>query len=147
MYITEEGEIFPLDAEEREREIARMQVGMEARSDGIEGPDTGAHEMLEEEEDECTVNVKRAPREPSEEERRQHEATHLPYRSWCAHCVKGRGRNTPHRHGQPGGSVPKISMAFFFMGCAASGATEHPLFVKVDERTGNRFARAVQCKG
>ena len=25
--------------------------------------------------------------------------THIPYRSWCAHCVTGRGRNDPYRSG------------------------------------------------
>ena len=29
---------------------------------------------------------------PSEEERRDHEMTHLPYRSWCRHCIRGRGK-------------------------------------------------------
>ena len=24
-----------------------------------------------------------------------HMKTHIPYRSWCAHCVRGRGRNDP----------------------------------------------------
>ena len=32
------------------------------------------------------------PGEPSEEERREHNLTHLPYRSWCKHCVGGRGK-------------------------------------------------------
>ena len=32
------------------------------------------------------------PGEPSSEERREHELTHLPFRSWCRHCVKGRGK-------------------------------------------------------
>ena len=36
------------------------------------------------------------PRQPSEEERREHCLTHLPYRNWCQHCVKGRGREADH---------------------------------------------------
>ena len=34
------------------------------------------------------------PGEPSESERRLHELTHLPYRDWCEHCVKSKGRQT-----------------------------------------------------
>ena len=34
------------------------------------------------------------PGEPSESERRLHELTHLPYRDWCAHCVKSKGRQS-----------------------------------------------------
>merc|ERR1712086_1048748 len=37
------------------------------------------------------------PRQPSEEERRTHNLTHPPYRNWCEHCVKGRGREADHR--------------------------------------------------
>ena len=36
-------------------------------------------------------------RQPSEEERRTHNLTHLPYRSWCEHCVKGRGREADRK--------------------------------------------------
>ena len=36
------------------------------------------------------------PVEPSAEERKEHEITHLPYRNWCRHCVRGRGKEAPH---------------------------------------------------
>ena len=35
----------------------------------------------------------RIPSEPTASERRQHELTHLPYRDWCPHCVKAKGRH------------------------------------------------------
>jgi len=35
------------------------------------------------------------PPQPSKEEVLQHELTHLPFRSWCRHCVRGKS-NTPH---------------------------------------------------
>ena len=35
------------------------------------------------------------PREPTEEERAQHQMTHLPYGSWCRHCVRGRVKQIP----------------------------------------------------
>ena len=38
------------------------------------------------------------PREPSAEERKEHELTHLPFRSWCRHCVRGRGEEEPCRN-------------------------------------------------
>ena len=37
------------------------------------------------------------PREPSEEERRERNLTHLPFRSWRPHCVRGRGREADHK--------------------------------------------------
>ena len=32
------------------------------------------------------------PRQPSEQERIEHEMTHFPCRSWCRHCVRRKGR-------------------------------------------------------
>ena len=29
--------------------------------------------------------------------RQDHELTHIPYRSWCVHCVRGAGRSDAHR--------------------------------------------------
>ena len=37
------------------------------------------------------------PRRPTRREIEQHELTHIPYRSWCVHCVRGAGRSDPHR--------------------------------------------------
>ena len=33
---------------------------------------------------------------PSKEEVEEHMLTHLPYRSWCEHCVKGKGKEMGH---------------------------------------------------
>ena len=35
-------------------------------------------------------------RGPTKAEKEEHEATHLLYRAWCKHCVRGRGMKTPH---------------------------------------------------
>ena len=32
------------------------------------------------------------PNDPTEQQRATHNLTHLPYRSWCEHCVKAEGR-------------------------------------------------------
>ena len=34
---------------------------------------------------------------PSLKERQEHERTHIPYRSWCRHCVAARASNPAHR--------------------------------------------------
>ena len=36
---------------------------------------------------------------PSQQEVDAHELTHLPFRSWCSHCMRGRGKDMPHRRG------------------------------------------------
>ena len=41
-----------------------------------------------------------APKQPSDRERALHEVTHLPYKSWCPHCVAGRaqgGKKVPQK--------------------------------------------------
>ena len=48
---------------------------------------------------------------PSDAERRRHETSHLPFREWCEHCVRGRGRAMPHFSRQRRGveeSVPVV---------------------------------------
>ena len=84
----------------------------------------------------------------SREERDVHELTHTPYRAWCRHCVRARGRNTPHRTREERGSggVPKVSMDYFFMSTKDEQAHDNPLLVMLDEDT-EKYARAVGQKG
>ena len=57
------------------------------------------------------------PREPTAEERREHELTHVPYRNWCEHCVKGRGKEEACRkRAEEESGVPEIHMDYMFMG-------------------------------
>ena len=37
------------------------------------------------------------PEGPSNQEREEHELAHIPFRSWCEHCVKGRARSRAHK--------------------------------------------------
>lgn len=39
----------------------------------------------------------RVPHMPTEAEVREHETTHIPYRSWCPSCIAGRGRDRRHK--------------------------------------------------
>ena len=42
--------------------------------------------------------VLRDPGQPSQKEREEHEATHLPFRSWCPHCVRGAARDAQSKN-------------------------------------------------
>ena len=74
----------------------------------------------------------RIPVAPSREEVQQHRLTHRPFRSWCPHCVRGKGRADAHRessqkHEIPG--IPKIVSDYFFVGRrrpASRGERERP---------------------
>ena len=37
------------------------------------------------------------PRRPTQAEVDDHNRTHLPYRNWCPHCIRGKGRDLDHR--------------------------------------------------
>jgi hypothetical protein len=56
------------------------------------------------------------PHAPTAAEREEHEATHLPYRSWCAECVCGRRDNPPHlRRSEEERTVPMVLMDYAFV--------------------------------
>ena len=39
---------------------------------------------------------------PSGAEVEQHELTHIPFRSWYRHCVRAKGKESPHHESSPG---------------------------------------------
>ena len=65
---------------------------------GVDDEDCETIECGEEKESEeaKTPEVLRDPGAPTQKEIEEHNVTHLPFRSWCQHCVRGRGSNTPH---------------------------------------------------
>ena len=102
------------------------------------GPEEGAEQESQEEGEE--PKVRRAPKGPSKEEHEKHEATHLPFREWCKHCVRGRGQNTPHKkqkekEEENTSKVSRVIMDYFFMS------------QEEEKDTGNRYMRAVGRKG
>ena len=50
-------------------------------------------------EEERTVKKLIDPRKPSAEEVEDHYRTHLAYRNWCPHCIRGKGKDMDHRKG------------------------------------------------
>ena len=63
------------------------------------------------------------PKLPSLREREEHQLTHLPYRSWCSHCVSGKGKEAPRRRGGDLPCVPEVHLDFMFMGDENGGKT------------------------
>ena len=85
--------------------------------------------------------------EPSKRERQEHELTHLPYRSWCRHCVRGRGKNDAHRRmdAEASHDVPHVSMENCFMGQDEEKCL--PILVMKDHRSKMVFTHVVPKKG
>ena len=42
----------------------------------------------------------RQPYQPTPAQIAEHELTHIPFRDWCVHCMKGRGQANHHRSDQ-----------------------------------------------
>ena len=90
-----------------------------------------------------------SPAMVSRKEKEEHELTHLPYRSWCEHCVRGRGRTAAHRHLQHDRDteVPRVSLDYFFLSDVDRTNGTNPMVVMVGEATGENYARVVEHKG
>ena len=56
------------------------------------------------------IRVLKSPGMPTAKEVEEHEATHLPYKAWCRHCVAGRGKDDYHRKiGSDGNEIPMVA--------------------------------------
>ena len=99
----------------------------------------GQHHKTEEREEEEEYGLrkmerKQDPREPSAEERLEHEKTHLPFRSWCRHCVGGRGKEEACREGKRSHDTAEVHMDFMFMGDEGNEKTWAMLVVREKEQ-------------
>ncbi len=83
----------------------------------------------------AVVRAMRAPHEPTQEEREGHEATHIPYRCWCRHCVAGRGRSEPHQtHDSDEHAFPTIAVDYVFFGKDEGDENVSPILVLKDSK-------------
>ena len=80
--------------------------------------------------------------------------THIPCRSWCAHCVRGRGRNDPHRSG--GGrrgprDHPHFAIDYGFLKANnlddLADQESNPILIGAEAKYGLTLAMAVPGKG
>ena len=56
------------------------------------------------------------PKMPTKTEIEEHNLTHLPFRSWCRHCVRGRGKELPHKRVGEHGEMPELHVDMCFLG-------------------------------
>ena len=57
------------------------------------------------------------PYKPSQDEVDDHYLTHFPFRSWCRHCIRGRGKEATHwKQSGEDGTVPEFHMDYCFPG-------------------------------
>ena len=56
------------------------------------------------------------PKKPTPEERAERELTHLRFRNWFRHCVRGRGVEEACKKSDGSVEIPEVHMDFMFMG-------------------------------
>ena len=87
-------------------------------SEDAEGKDIGEEleVPLDEEEAEATQTLP-TPDTPTRSEVLDHRVCHYPYRTWCKHCVEGRGQEFGHHShkGEPRGT-PTVSFDYCYVG-------------------------------
>ena len=121
----------------------------------------------EQEEEHQKARAIAGPDLPSRREVEYHILTHIPFRSWCNHCLGGRERRSAHkrRHCEGEGvddrAVTTYSIDYMYLteedkaeerdGAArtARGSTTlgRPIIVGVDRKTGGVRAHRGKCKG
>ena len=88
------------------------------------------------------------PKLPSDREVKEHYAnSHLPYRSWCHHCVRGRGRERDHRKktDMEEQGIPEYHLDYCFPG--DEGDHRLTVLVTVEKYTKMKKAVVVPSKG
>ena len=83
------------------------------------------------------------PVSPSEAEVEQYGLTHLPFRSWCRHCIRAKGKEPPYDESSPGG-VSKFATDYIFIGDDRTSLT---IVAGFDGLTKALFANVVPSKG
>ena len=93
------------------------------------------------------------PIKPSQEEVNKHMWTHIPFRSWCPHCVKGKSVNKSHRNAKSctKSSIPIVSIDYAYMTEEDKHESEDtgtmPIMVIHDSRSKAITADVVTAKG
>lgn len=86
------------------------------------------------------------PLMPRDAEVREHKLTHLPFRSWCRHCVRGRGKEMAHFKTKDERGVPEFHLDFAFMGDEQDPGKTVPMVVVRERDTRMTMAAAAPSK-
>ena len=95
-----------------------------------------------------TKKVASQPYAPSQREKELHEISHVPYRSWCQHCVAGKAADMPHKkqivHEE---HIPVIEFDYNFVGDRSLDDQKVTMLVAIDSVHSSLTAPIVRKKG
>ena len=108
----------------------------------------------EEQEEGRKPRVLKDPKKPKPEEVEEHMKTHLPYRSWCPHCVRARGIDSSHRasrNTEEGKAIPTVHADYMFMKGSQGDEDEEegvaPILVMKESSTRSTRSMLIPKKG
>ena len=95
-----------------------------------------------------SLKATKAPYTPSQEEKALHAATHVPFRSWCEHCVAGKSPDGQHHRASGDQGIPSIEFDY----AAGSGKTSDPerrigIFTATESAHHSQLSVQYQSKG
>ena len=118
---------------EEEETAAAPESGEEPGRIGVEGEEVAMKKLGD-------------PRLPSEREIEEHNFTHVPYRNWCPHCVRGRGKDLDHRRStEDDRRIREFSFDYFFPGDERGKRVT--VLAGRERMTGMTMAAVVPAKG
>ena len=83
------------------------------------------------------------PKQPTAQERAEHELTHLPYRTWCDICVRTKGKANSHPRQKIKQPVIQVDIAYIK---SLDDKTSVPILTAIDVETGMSMATLIQDK-
>ena len=116
------------------------------RSNVAGGIGFGADDIVDTDDEDAYICGKcvPSPNEPSPDMVARHNLTHLPYQSWCPHCVAARKNNEGHRSGSSASrSLPLLVLDYCFI---RESSSPDPLTVLVGRLYPSRALFATVCE-
>ena len=97
--------------------LAEMKVSEDGECHPVDAGEIVDHgdDDAEAEEEHVVAEGLRDPGQPSPAERAEHDLTHIPYRPWCKHCVRGKAKGRQSRRlrdGQSQSTCPRIRLDY-----------------------------------
>ena len=95
---------------------------------GVSEDDSSSSSSNEEENESEAIAVRSAPKptQPSKAEMDEHMLSHLPFRSWCAHCVKGKSKSKRHPYAAHSSDheLPTVTIDYMFLNSESSSSDD-----------------------
>jgi hypothetical protein len=121
-------------------------------------PTGGDEELMQEGK---PIKILRGPVKPTKLEIEEHQHNHIPFRSWCPHCMRGKSKASGHRSSTQMREKAIVSLDYAFLGVSKGTSREErlqleaeavadghtPTLVMFDSESRSIYAHAAMRKG